>query len=96
MTDLVINHAAKENANEWKPCTVRDGRFVEPCATLASVEGRAVSHQHFTNFKTGAPARSFFVLKSGDHQKKGIVLNVCPFCGTRIDAPVNNETEPAI
>ncbi len=75
-------------ANNYKPCSVRDGKFVEPCTTLASVVGKSVSHQHFTNFKTGQPARSFFVLKSGEHQKKGIVLNCCPFCGERIDAPV--------
>jgi hypothetical protein len=80
---------------KYKPCYVRDGRFVEPCVSLASVVGNAVSHQHFTNMTTGKPSRSFFVLKSGDHKQKGIVMNCCPFCGVRIDAPVNAETEPA-
>lgn len=80
-------------ADDYKPCRVRDGAFVEPCVTLARAVGKAVEHMHYVNFKTGKPSRSFVVLKSGEHRAEGIVMNHCPFCGTRIDAPVSDEAE---
>lgn len=81
---------------KYKPCKVTGGRFVEPCVTLNSVIGKAVEHRHLTNMKTGKPSRSFVILKSGEHREKGIILNCCPFCGTRIDAPVaSDESEAA-
>lgn len=76
------------------PCTVRDGRFVEPCTSLANAfdgtpmgSGRALFLMSMTNLRTLVPTRSFVVLRMGNHLKKGIALNCCPFCGERIDAP---------
>lgn len=75
-------------------CTVRDGRFVVPCAVLADAVGGAVAHAHYIDMTERKPSRSFFVLKSGAHKHKGIAMNVCPFCGERIDAPfVETETQ---
>jgi len=81
------------------PCRIEDGRFVLPCASLASVfdgnssgRGRALYLEHLTNIKTLKPSRSFVVMRMGEHAKKGIILNCCPFCGERIDAPVLDAT----
>ena len=82
-------------SDDYKPCSVRDGSFVEPCVTLASVVGKAVDHMTYIHMPTGKPSRSFFVLKSGEHREKGIVMNCCPFCGTRIDTPVSDEVKAA-
>lgn len=78
----------------YKTCSVRDGRFVEPCSSLWSTfegsafgKGRALFLYIMVNLKTLTPTRSFVVLRMGDHKQKGIAINVCPFCGERIDAP---------
>lgn len=68
-------------------CTIKDGRFVVPCVVLAGAVGGAVDHAHYYDMAKREPSRSFFVLKSGAHKGKGIAMNVCPFCGERIDAP---------
>ena len=80
------------------PCRVKDGSFVVPCDALASCfdgnawgKGRALYLNELTHLPTGKPSRSFVVMRLGEHRGTGIVLNVCPFCGTRIDAPVTNE-----
>ena len=75
-------------------CTVREGKFVVPCAPLADAVGGAVAHAHYIDMAGLKPSRSFFVLKSGAHKDKGIAMNVCPFCGERIDEPfLERETE---
>lgn len=73
-------------------CAIRDGRFVVPCATLAGAVGGAVAHAHYVDMAKRQPSRSFFVLKSGAH-KNGIAMNVCPFCGERIDAPFADDSK---
>lgn len=87
-----------------KRCGVRDGKFVEPCETLRSVfdghsfgRGRRLLLQQLTHIPTLKPSRSFVVLHMGEHKEKGIVLNCCPFCGERIDAPLLDDAkaEPA-
>lgn len=85
---------------EARSCSVTDGRFIVPCDTLASVfegdgfgTGRALFLMELTSFNTLKPSRSFIVLRMGEHKPKGIVLNCCPFCGERIDAPVATETQ---
>lgn len=83
-------------------CTVRDKRFVEPCASLRGAfdghpagRGRGLFLTTLTNLTTFKPSRSFVVLRMGEHVKKGVVLNCCPFCGERIDAPVMTDEEAA-
>jgi hypothetical protein len=73
-------------------CTVKDGRFVVPCVPLADAVGGAVDHAHYIDMTNQKPSRSFFVLKSGAYKGKGMAMNVCPFCGERIDAPFATET----
>jgi hypothetical protein len=42
------------------------------------------------SMKTGDFTRDLVVLKSGDHGKKGIVMNNCPFCAK----PLLKEARP--
>ena len=83
------------------PCKVDDGLFVRPCTSLAGAmdgssagKGRALFLSQYINLRTGKPSRSFVVLRMGQHIKDGIAVNVCPFCGERIDAPFQDD-EPA-
>lgn len=83
-------------------CTVRDKRFVEPCASLRTAfdghshgRGRGLFMLTLTNTATLKPSRSFVVLRMGEHVKKGVALNCCPFCGERIDAPFAADDEAA-
>lgn len=82
-------------------CNVRDGLFVEPCSSLASVtdnwmggfyKGRAISKWELTNIETRQPSRSYFGVKSKKHPN-GFLFNFCPFCGTNISAPFTHEEE---
>jgi len=82
------------------PCKITDGKFVEPCTSLAGAmdgsgftQGRALYLHQTVNLSTLKPCRSFVVLRMGDHVQKGIALNVCPFCGERIDAPFADNDE---
>lgn len=76
-----------------KPCAVKDGKFVEPCWALRSVLNAPHSkqpgliHRSLMNFTTFQPSRSYVVLR---FERKDIVLNHCPFCGERINAPVRD------
>jgi hypothetical protein len=80
----------------YQKCTVRDGRFVEPCVSLRKViDGARVKLVEYTDFNTMQPSRSFVSIHAGEFKKNGIVLNCCPLCGARIDAPVLNEDDEA-
>lgn len=78
----------------WK-CSIRDGLFVEPCSALeeATMFGnsrgkqRGIYAQALWSRATDKHARTYYVVKSGDYIVGGIILNFCPFCGERIDAP---------
>lgn len=82
-------------------CTVRAGKFVKPCDTLEAASEPFFSHTKargiyacvLTNLTTGKPSRTFFIIRTRLHPK-GLALNVCPWCGERIDAPFV-EDEPA-
>lgn len=81
-------------------CSVRDGSFVQPCDALARSFGKGVEHHHMLDMRTRKPSRSFVAIKSGEYSKRGTAMNVCPFCGERIDAPFaadldDAETQPA-
>jgi hypothetical protein len=75
-------------------CTVRDGKFVEPCGTLSTVteyapptgKRKGIYAWVLGSISTG-PTRTFFGVKSGAHIAKGMLFNFCPFCGEKIDAP---------
>lgn len=77
-------------------CTIRDGRFVEPCETLNEMteygnppkgKQRGLYSWRYTNTETGKPSRYFFGIKSTS-RPNGMAFNFCPWCGERIDAPL--------
>ena len=88
---------------EKQKCNVTaDGKFVEPCKTLADAtefgnpNGKRKGIWAWQYFRLGesksTPSRTFFGVKSGEHVEKGLAFNYCPFCGEKIDAPF---TEPS-
>ena len=36
------------------------------------------------DLKTGTSGKRMFVLHSGEHRKRGLVLNYCPWCGASV------------
>lgn len=83
------------DAQERLNCSVRDGRFVEPCCTLqkqieyCTNAGRfkGLFALNYTNIHTREPSRSMVGIKTGKTDKGGLLLNFCPWCGTDISAP---------
>ena len=82
---------------EHRRCTVREGAFVEPCDTLEKATDnqiggfskvKAIFRTELTNTKTGKPARTYYGVKTKQFPQ-GILFNVCPFCGEKIDEPFN-------
>lgn len=87
---------------ERTTCTVRDGRFVEPCVTLEQATDnnmgsfskmKGIFCTTYTNMKTRKPARTFYGVKTKQFAN-GIAFNNCPFCGSDISAPFMQEDEP--
>lgn len=83
-------------------CSVRDGRFIEPCDTLEqfiashapyAVRGSGFFHLTYTNINTLKPTRSMVGYKT-PQKKKGLLINFCPWCGTKIDAPFVEPEDP--
>lgn len=83
------------NAERKIRCTVRDGRFVEPCEALEQLidvhqpgfsRKRGVFQTTYTNMQTHEPSRSFVGIKC-DEYKNGLLFNFCPVCGANISAP---------
>lgn len=81
--------------SEKTKCTVRDGRFVEPCKTLSDAvdnytpgfsKTKGVFRLSLTNLETGEPSRTYFGIKSKKHPN-GLCFNVCPWCGEDISEP---------
>lgn len=80
-------------------CTIRDGKFVEPCDAL----GAATEYGHPRGKQKGifayawsnmeGPTRTVFGAKSGEHVARGLLFNFCPYCGVRIDEPVKEDAQ---
>jgi hypothetical protein len=71
------------------PCTIDAGR-VKQCWALDEVlqlpggrgtRSQGVEAQTMVNMDSFEFSRNLIVLKSGEHGKKGLVMNLCPFCG---------------
>lgn len=71
------------------PCTVDAGE-VKQCWALDEVlqrpggrgtRAQGVEVQSLVNMDTFKFSRNLIVMKSGQHGKKGLVMNLCPFCG---------------
>lgn len=80
-------------------CTVRDGKFVEPCDTLGeriashaayAMRGSGFFHMTLTDISTGQPSRSMIGYRT-PKSPKGLLVNFCPWCGGKIDAPFADE-----
>lgn len=74
-------------------CTVRDGKFVEPCEILEQVteyghpRGKQKGIYAWAWSNREGPTRTMFGVKSGDRVTPGILFNFCPFCGKSILIP---------
>jgi hypothetical protein len=79
-----------EEERAW-PCKMTaDG--LKPCHAMNDVleiggvgtRYQGVKLQTLINMKSGDFSRHLVVLKSGKHAKKGLVFNLCPFCGEEL------------
>lgn len=66
---------------------------IKPCQGLKAVlqyqggrgtRSQGAELQTLINTKTGKFSRQWVVLKSGEHGKRGVVMNHCPFCAGEI------------
>ena len=88
-------------STEREKCEVREGRFVEPCDTLAmntdmisTIErGRGIFSVTYTNMTEHKASRSMFGIKSRAHPRGGFLFNFCPFCGADISSPFQNDDD---
>jgi len=70
-------------------CTVRDGKFVEPCDALSkacegTVQGakkKGIFVWPMSNITTGKETRTIFGAVTSEHPK-GLIFNFCPWCGS--------------
>lgn len=77
-------------SERW-PCTIGADGLI-PCHALNDVleiGGAGTKYQglklnSMINMTTHKFSRHLVVLKSGKHSKKGLVLNLCPFCGEEL------------
>lgn len=77
------------------PCKIGP-KGLQPCHALDDVlevygtgsRYQGIKLQTLVNMKSGDFSRHLVVVKSGKHSKKGIVLNLCPFCGEELVAGV--------
>lgn len=75
-------------AKDW-PCKLKDGS-VKPCHALAAVvDGNWMEKRKgifvATIINRGDDTQRYlYGVRSGDHTKKGVMFNHCPFCGESI------------
>lgn len=94
-----------EPRKNW-PCKLQKGR-IAPCWALDEVlqlpGGRGTRMQgvevlSLVDLKTFKFTRNLIVLKSGKHGKKGLTMNVCPFCSKPLvkhrNAPTPTHSDP--
>jgi hypothetical protein len=77
------------------PCKLEDDgvhpcHALDDCLELGGVGTRyqGVKIQTLINMDSGKFSRHLITLKSGKHSKKGLVFNLCPFCGEELVAGV--------
>lgn len=72
-------------------CSFKD-RIVTACDALTesvqelnpSSKARGLHKLIYSNQDTHKVTREYYIVKSGDHTAKGIILNYCPFCGEKL------------
>ena len=74
-----------------KKCTL-EGKVVNPCSALAEVtdcnprsSGKGVCEWNGVDIETNKTIRRMYGVKGGEHKKKGLAFNFCPFCGTNLE-----------
>lgn len=72
-------------------CTVvlSPSKRLEACSALRSLvtnkhNGLGIDWDQLVNLETHKPTRERWLIRSGAHSKKGILLNFCPMCGTEL------------
>lgn len=84
---------------EPRYCSVRDGRFVDPCSVLAEnvqnhtpgfSKTKGIAEWNLVNTETHKPSRRYFGVKTTAHPN-GFLFNHCPFCGVKIDEPFKSD-----
>ena len=75
----------EEKTTKMKNCTIK-GNFLQPCTALDGMldDTKGLRYLTFYDLDTCEPTRSCIVSYTGEHRKKGIILNYCPMCGERI------------
>jgi hypothetical protein len=79
-----------EKEKPW-PCKIND-QHITPCWVLDEVlqqrgrgtKAQGLEFQTLMNIKTFKHSRDIVVLKSGKHGRHGMALNLCPFCGEKL------------
>ena len=83
-------------------CTVRDGRFVEPCDSLEALidnptpgfsRRKGIARWALVNLKSHKPTRTYVGVLTREHPN-GFLFNFCPICGSDISAPFTPTNEP--
>lgn len=82
-----------DKAADVTPCHFDGNGQLTACWALRSVTEpsarKGIVSWIFYDLKTMKRTRTLVGAKSGDHAKKGVVFNYCPFCGE----PVHTEAE---
>jgi hypothetical protein len=80
---------ALRDTNKVVKCTAKAGGYAETlCDALNSVgdtsprkQSKGIFFGQMVNFETGEDVGVRVIIKQGNHQANGLVLNNCPFCG---------------
>lgn len=85
---------------DFVKCTAKKGGYAESrCEALCSVteqygkhakRSKGLFHYAVVNIWTRENLGTRIILKQGPYMEKGIVLNVCPFCGGPLVDQENN------
>lgn len=80
-------------------CSIRDGRFVDPCWPLEEnvhnhapgfIKAKGIGEWSLTNITTHKPSRRYYGVLTRANPT-GFLFNFCPFCGTDISAPFKDK-----
>ena len=82
---------------KWRKQCAVDGLFVTGCSALEKVaelphgKSKGIKKVSTHNTITGKPFRTYYMVRSGDHKERGLILNFCPMCGTDISKMFRDE-----
>ena len=84
---------------EYVKCASKEGGYsVTRCEALNSViefyprsTSKGVFGKSIVNIESNEPLGTMIIAKSGKHKSRGMVMNVCPFCGGSLMYQDNKE-----